>query len=162
MGAHVVVDDFGTGYSSLGLPQALSRRRGQDRPLARRAASPSGADAAALTRAVIAMAHSLELQVIAEGVETRAQWDFLSEHGCDAMQGNYYCAPAPEETVTAMLLQQPHGAVAQSRTCSSSGRGAGRARRAERDPETRSRDAEPSAAHDLCYTCPDRRPGGAP
>jgi diguanylate cyclase (GGDEF)-like protein/PAS domain S-box-containing protein len=110
MGAHVVVDDFGTGYSSLGLLRRLPIDAVKvDRSLVLQL--PHGGDAAALTRAVIAMAHSLGLQVIAESVETRAQWEFLSEQGCDAMQGNYYCAPAPEETVTAMLFQQPHGAV---------------------------------------------------
>jgi diguanylate cyclase (GGDEF)-like protein/PAS domain S-box-containing protein len=110
MGAQVVIDDFGTGYSSLGFLQRFPIDAVKiDRSLVLQL--PHGADAAALARAVIAMAHSLGLQVVAEGVETRPQWEFLSEHGCDAMQGNYYCAPAPEETVTAMLLQQPHGAV---------------------------------------------------
>ena len=110
MGVQVVVDDFGIGYSSLGLLQRFPIDAVKiDRSLVLQL--PSGRDAAALARAVIAMAHSLELQVIAESVETRAQWEFLSEHGCDAMQGNYYCAPAPEEAVTAMLFQQPNGAV---------------------------------------------------
>ena len=63
----------------------------------------------AVTRAVIGMAHSLNLQVTAEGVETRQQWDFLNTHSCDSMQGNYFCAPAPAETVTAMLMQQLQG-----------------------------------------------------
>jgi len=70
---------------------------------------PNGGEAAAISRAVVGMAHSLGLNVVAEGVETRAQWDFLTEMGCDAMQGNYYCAPAPEEAVTALLIQQLHG-----------------------------------------------------
>jgi EAL domain-containing protein (putative c-di-GMP-specific phosphodiesterase class I) len=110
MGAQIVVDDFGTGYSSLGCLKRFPVDAVKiDRSLV--AQLPNGTDAAAMTRAVIGMAHSLDLQVIAEGVETRAQWDFLSEHGCDAVQGNYYCAPAPEETVTAMLLQHPQGAV---------------------------------------------------
>ncbi|HYC43871.1 MAG TPA: EAL domain-containing protein [Burkholderiales bacterium] len=109
MGAHVVVDDFGTGYSSLGnLKRFPIDAIKIDRSLV---SQLPGADAASLTRAVIAMAHSLNQQVIAEGVETRQQWDFLSEHGCEAMQGNYFCAPAPEEAITAMLLQPPHGAV---------------------------------------------------
>jgi EAL domain-containing protein (putative c-di-GMP-specific phosphodiesterase class I) len=110
LGASVVVDDFGTGYSSL----ACLRRFPVDAVKIDRslvAQLPAEGDGASLTRAVIGMAHSLGLQVIAEGVETRAQWDFLAAHGCDAVQGNYYCAPAPEETITAMLLQQPHGAV---------------------------------------------------
>jgi diguanylate cyclase (GGDEF)-like protein len=110
MGAHVMVDDFGTGYSSLGLLRRLPIDAVKiDRSLV--VQLPQSGEAAALTRAVIAMAHSLDLQVIAESVETRPQWEFLSEHGCDAMQGNYYCAAAPEETVTAMLFQQPYGAV---------------------------------------------------
>jgi EAL domain-containing protein (putative c-di-GMP-specific phosphodiesterase class I) len=68
---------------------------------------PGRTDAVGLTRAVIAMAHSLKLKVIGEGVETRQQWDFLREHGCDAAQGNYFCAPASAEAITAMLLEQP-------------------------------------------------------
>jgi diguanylate cyclase (GGDEF)-like protein len=110
LGALIVVDDFGTGYSSLG---CLSRFPIDvvkiDRSLVTQL--PHGAEGAALTRAVIAMAHSLDMQVVAEGVETRAQWDFLSAHGCVEMQGNYYCTPAPVQDVTAMLLQHPHGAL---------------------------------------------------
>jgi EAL domain-containing protein (putative c-di-GMP-specific phosphodiesterase class I) len=109
MGAHVVIDDFGTGYSALGnLKRFPIDAVKLDRSLVLQL---PGSDAAALGRAVIAMAHSLGIQVIAEGVETREQWDFLREHGCDAMQGNYYCAPAPAETVTTMLMQPLHGAV---------------------------------------------------
>ena len=105
LGARVVIDDFGTGYSSL-----ASLRRFPvdavkiDRSLV--AGLPDNADAAGVTRAVIAMARSLNLQVTAEAIETREQWDFLREHECDAMQGNYFCAAAPAETVTALLLQQ--------------------------------------------------------
>lgn len=108
LGARIVVDDFGIGYSSLGM---LSRFPVDavkiDRSLV--AQLPGAAGAAAMARAVIAMAHSLGLQVTAEGVESRAQWDFLAGHGCDAIQGNYYCAPAPADTVTSMLLQQAQG-----------------------------------------------------
>jgi diguanylate cyclase (GGDEF)-like protein/PAS domain S-box-containing protein len=108
LGANVVVDDFGTGYSSLGCLKRFPIDAVKiDRSLVGQL--PVGEDAMALTRAVIGMAHSLNLQVTAEGVETRQQWDFLSASGCDAMQGNYFCAPAPAETVTTMLLQQPHG-----------------------------------------------------
>jgi len=110
MGAHVVVDDFGTGYSSLGLLKRFPIDAVKiDRSLVTQL--PGVIDAVAMTRAVIAMAHSLGLQVTAEGVETRAQWEFLSEQGCDGMQGNYYCAAAPAETVTVILTQQPQGAV---------------------------------------------------
>ena len=110
MGAQIVVDDFGTGYSSLGVLKRFPIDAIKiDRSLVSQL--PNGADAVEMASAVIAMAHRLNLQVTAEGVETRAQWDFLSEHGCDAIQGKYYCAPAPADSVTAMLLQQPHGAV---------------------------------------------------
>ena len=108
LGANVVVDDFGTGYSSLGCLKRFPIDAVKiDRSLVGQL--PNGAEAMALTRAVIGMAHSLNLPVTAEGVETRQQWDFLSASGCDAMQGNYFCAPAPADTVTAMLLQQLHG-----------------------------------------------------
>jgi EAL domain-containing protein (putative c-di-GMP-specific phosphodiesterase class I) len=106
LGANVVVDDFGIGYSSLGCLKRFPIDSVKiDRSLI--AQVPTGEDATALTRAVIGMAHSLNLHVTAEGVETRQQWDFLSANGCDAMQGNYFCAPAPADTVTAMLVQQP-------------------------------------------------------
>ncbi len=107
LGAQIIVDDFGIGHSSLGCLQRFPIDAVKiDRSLV--AQLPGSADAVGLTRAVIAMAHSLGLQVIGEAVETRLQWDFLREHGCDAAQGNYFCAPAPAESMTAMLLAQPH------------------------------------------------------
>jgi diguanylate cyclase (GGDEF)-like protein len=108
LGARVVVDDFGTGYSSLGYLRRFPIDTVKiDRSLI--AQLPNGTEAVAISRAVVGMAHSLGLEVVAEGVETRGQWEFLHELGCDAMQGNYYCAPAPEQAITAMLIQQLHG-----------------------------------------------------
>jgi EAL domain-containing protein (putative c-di-GMP-specific phosphodiesterase class I) len=105
LGANVVIDDFGIGYSSLGCLKRFPIDSVKiDRTLI--AQVPNGEDATELTRAVTGMAHSLRLHVTAEGVETRPQWDFLGSIGCDSMQGNYFCAPAPAETVTTMLLQQ--------------------------------------------------------
>ena len=113
IGLRIVLDDFGTGHSSLGCLKRFPVDAVKiDRSLVGRL--PGTPDAVELTRAVIGMAHSLNLQVIAEGVETRAQWDFLREHGCDALQGNHLCAPAPAEQVTAMLLgraPRPSGAT---------------------------------------------------
>ncbi len=97
MGAHISIDDFGTGYSSLSYLKrfpvdALKVDRSFIKDIT------TDPDDAAITRAVIAMAHSLNLSVVAEGVETLEQLEFLFELGCDHMQG-YFVSPAvpPEE-----------------------------------------------------------------
>jgi diguanylate cyclase (GGDEF)-like protein/PAS domain S-box-containing protein len=109
LGVQIVIDDFGTGHSALGsLKRFPIDAIKIDRTLV--AQLPGAAAAVELTRAVIAMAHSLNLQITAEGVETRQQWDFLREQGCDSVQGNYFCAPGPADIVATMLLQQ-HGAL---------------------------------------------------
>lgn len=61
---------------------------------------------AAITRAIIAMAHSLNLLVVAEGVETTAQMDFLKAHGCDEIQGYLLAKPISAEAFTEYLLQR--------------------------------------------------------
>jgi EAL domain-containing protein (putative c-di-GMP-specific phosphodiesterase class I) len=63
------------------------------------------ADDAAITRAILAMAHSLKLNVIAEGVETEEQLCFLRDHGCDEMQGNYFSKPVPEHELARLVLK---------------------------------------------------------
>jgi EAL domain-containing protein (putative c-di-GMP-specific phosphodiesterase class I) len=104
IGAHTVLDDFGTGHSSLASLKRFPLDSVKiDRSLVGQL--PASADAVELAGAVIAMAHTLKLQVTAEGVESRAQWEFLSERGCDAMQGNYFCAPASVEAITPLLQQ---------------------------------------------------------
>ena len=108
LGVRLVIDDFGTGYSSLNYLKRLPIDSVKiDRSLI--LDLPRSADAAALSRAVVAMAHSLDIRVTAESVETREQWEFLRDLGCEEMQGNYFSAPVPADIV-ASILQQPAAA----------------------------------------------------
>ena len=108
LGVRVVIDDFGTGYSSLNYLSRLPIDSVKvDRSLiVELSRSP---DAAALTRAVVAMAHSLGIAVTAEGVETREQWEFLNEIGCDEMQGSYFSAPVAAEIAAGIVQQAATG-----------------------------------------------------
>lgn len=101
------IDDFGMGYSSL----ADLRRLPIDRLKIDRSfvqGIPANADDIAVTRATIAMAHSLELHVIAEGVETEEQADTLRLLDCDEYQGFYFCEPIPMEKLIALLRYDVH------------------------------------------------------
>ena len=92
MGLMLSIDDFGTGYSSLSyLKQFRVNKLKIDRSFIRDIAFDS--DDAAITAAIISMAKSLKLKVIAEGVETEAQISFLREHQCDEIQGYYLSKP---------------------------------------------------------------------
>ncbi len=91
MGIRIALDDFGTGYSSLGylrrFPIDILKI---DQSFVRNVTDPGDA---AIIVAVVTMAHSLRMTVIAEGVETEDQRRFLKEHGCDQYQGYYYSKP---------------------------------------------------------------------
>jgi diguanylate cyclase (GGDEF)-like protein/PAS domain S-box-containing protein len=104
LGVHITMDDFGTGYSSLcnlrNLPiGAIKLHRSLIHDL------PSATDDIAIARALISLAHNLRLKVVAEGVEREEQLTFLSEEGCDMVQGYFFCKPVSAADLEAMLSQ---------------------------------------------------------
>lgn len=104
IGIEIAVDDFGTGYSSLSYLKKLPINKLKiDQSFVRNL--PDDDEDVAITKAVIALARSLNHHLIAEGVETKEQKDFLLDNGCDHIQGYYYAKPMPEKEMT-LLLQQ--------------------------------------------------------
>ena len=101
------VDDFGTGYSSLG---QLDKLRVQylkiDRIFIDRICLSDGT--CSIVDAIISMAHSLHLEVVAEGVETTEQWERLRQLNCDIVQGFLFSRPLPADQIASLLLRSAH------------------------------------------------------
>jgi diguanylate cyclase (GGDEF)-like protein len=107
------VDDFGTGYSSMSYLKrfpihALKIDRSFIQDL------PNNLDDAAITKAIVSMANSLGLEIVAEGVENTAQIDFLRENGCKVSQGFFFGSAVPADQITTMLSGRSKGAAAHA------------------------------------------------
>jgi len=104
MGVSLSIDDFGTGYSSLSyLKKFPVDKLKLDISFVRDI--PSDPAGNSIAKAIIALAHNLNLKVIAEGVENERQYQFLKEHGCDEMQGYYFSVPLPAEAFKKLVLE---------------------------------------------------------
>lgn len=102
-GLKISIDDFGTGYSSMTYLQKI--------PIDKLKIDKSfidnihlNDDSASITRAIVALGHSLSLKVVAEGVETKAQYDFLDAIDCDEAQGFFLSRPLPEDELIQHIL----------------------------------------------------------
>ncbi len=114
MGLHLTIDDFGTGYSSLSaLQQFPITTLKIDQSFVRDVAIDK--DDAAIVTAIIQMGHSLNLEVVAEGVESEAQLEFLRRQGCDYVQGNLFGDPMTADVVLERLLEAADGALHHKR-----------------------------------------------
>jgi EAL domain-containing protein (putative c-di-GMP-specific phosphodiesterase class I) len=110
MGIRLSIDDFGTGYSSLAY---LKRLPVNEIKIDRSFVMNMGRneDDAAIVRSTIDLGRNLDLEVVAEGVETEEVWNELSSLGCASAQGYYLSRPVPAETLRSWLRDRAGGAT---------------------------------------------------
>lgn len=115
MGIKTSMDDFGTGYSSLSYLQQLPLDTLKvDQAFVRCIEGESNCEQGAIASAVIAMSHSLGLHVIAEGVETEFQYQFLKQQGSELLQGYLFGRPMPAEQFESLLATKSKGPIEQT------------------------------------------------
>jgi EAL domain-containing protein (putative c-di-GMP-specific phosphodiesterase class I) len=105
MGLPLSVDEFGDGASDLNYLQQLSARQ----ILMAKSivhAIVNGGKGSAVAKAVIDIGHNLDMQVVGEAVETRAQMEFLRAHGCDQQHGNWFSEPVGAEAAEQLLRER--------------------------------------------------------
>ena len=114
LGVRISMDDFGSGYSSLSYLQAFPFDKIKiDRAFVMNLGR--NPQSAAIVRAVIGLGHGLEMSIVAEGVETQEQLNFLAEQGCDAVQGYFIGKPLPIGQYAALVGRDVVNAVAPAR-----------------------------------------------
>jgi len=114
LGVRISMDDFGSGYSSLSYLQAFPFDKIKiDRAFVMNLGR--NPQSAAIVRAVIGLGHGLEMSIVAEGVETEEQLNFLTEQGCDAVQGYFIGKPLPIEQYDALVGRVAGDAAAPAR-----------------------------------------------
>ena len=105
MGVGLSIDDFGTGYSSMSRVEHLPVHEVKvDQSFV--AGLPEREVAVGITRAIVSMAHTLKMRVVAEGVETELQRDWLRDEGCDQAQGWLYARAMDADSFMALLIGQ--------------------------------------------------------
>ncbi len=113
LGLRIAIDDFGTGYSSLSYLRNFPIDTLKiDASFIRSLCDDSGS--LEIASAVIALAHSLGIRVVAEGVEQESQWRLLREQGCDEVQGYFFSVPLPARECRQMLLDRRQIALAET------------------------------------------------
>jgi diguanylate cyclase (GGDEF)-like protein len=104
LGVNIAIDDFGTGYSSLQYLKNFPHDKIKiDQSFIRDMTSDK--NSASIVTTIISMAHKLGVKVVAEGVESREQVEFLRRHSCDEIQGYYYSKPMPAENLSDFMMQ---------------------------------------------------------
>ena len=116
LGISIAIDDFGTGYSSLNYLKRLPIDKLKiDKSFIRELVTDQ--KDTAITRAIIAMGHQLNLKVVAEGIETLSQANLLNKYGCDELQGYYYSKPLPKDKFESFLEQYSPIHALETKAC---------------------------------------------